>query len=275
LPEIEAVELLKLLMGSQFERENFKKIADEMFSRIMMSDGESYMTLNNSDRITYFKNAKRSAILSIVSLQTYLLLDVFGRYPLYEKWAGYAAILSGCLMVLSWGMGKLEDLTQDYSLREIYIVFKNFIHRRRTQDQFLLPSNMNAEEEITNQLAQWLNSQKLVPAGAGAVDVARKVLRYAFLESKPLPSGLEFSGKSLYYLEWRGTEISDEAQGALDKAATGGIDFAQSNLDMQIKRDGAGVPLPISQQNLDNIRIDGLVPVILSIQPAANVSLLN
>ncbi len=47
----------------------------------------------------------------------------------------------------------------------------------------------------------------------------------------------------------------------------GGIDFAQSNLDMQIKRDGAGVVLPVSQQNLENIRIDGLVPEILSIQP--------
>jgi hypothetical protein len=55
----------------------------------------------------------------------------------------------------------------------------------------------------------------------------------------------------------------------------GGIDFAQSNLNLQIKRDGAGVPLPISQQNLDNIRIDGLVPVILNIQPAANVPLLG
>jgi hypothetical protein len=41
---------------------------------------------------------------------------------------------------------------------------------------------------------------------------------------------------------------------------------------MQIKRDGAGVPLPISQQNLDNIRIDGLVPVILGIRPASAVA---
>ena len=56
-----------------------------------------------------------------------------------------------------------------------------------------------------------------------------------------------------------------------ETALRGGIDFAQSNLDMQIKRDGAGVPLPISQQNLDHIRIDGLVPVILDIKPAAGV----
>ncbi len=49
----------------------------------------------------------------------------------------------------------------------------------------------------------------------------------------------------------------------------GGIDFAQSNLDLQIKRDGAGVLLPVGQQDLDNIKIDGLVPLILNIQPAA------
>jgi hypothetical protein len=53
----------------------------------------------------------------------------------------------------------------------------------------------------------------------------------------------------------------------------GGIDFAQSNLDMQIRRDGAGVPLPVSQQNLDGIKIDGLVPVILDIKPAASMPL--
>ncbi len=55
--------------------------------------------------------------------------------------------------------------------------------------------------------------------------------------------------------------------------ATGGIDFAQANLNMQIRRDGKGVPLPVSQQNLDNIRIDGLVPVILNIQSAVGVPL--
>jgi hypothetical protein len=51
----------------------------------------------------------------------------------------------------------------------------------------------------------------------------------------------------------------------------GGIDLARSSLDMQIKRDGAGVPLPVSQQNLDNIRINGLIPVILDIRPASSV----
>jgi len=60
-----------------------------------------------------------------------------------------------------------------------------------------------------------------------------------------------------------------------DPTLRGGIDFAQSNLNMQIKRDGAGVLLPISQQNLDSIHIDGLVPVILNIRPAAGALVLG
>ena len=51
----------------------------------------------------------------------------------------------------------------------------------------------------------------------------------------------------------------------------GGIDFNSANLSLQIKRDGHGVPLPIDQQDLENIKIDGLIPVIIDIKPAANL----
>jgi hypothetical protein len=63
-----------------------------------------------------------------------------------------------------------------------------------------------------------------------------------------------------------------------DRAATaapGGIDLNAASLDLQIKRDGNGVPLPVSQQNLDNIKIDGLVPVILDIKPAVGLPLFS
>jgi len=59
-------------------------------------------------------------------------------------------------------------------------------------------------------------------------------------------------------------------QAQLSFTAKGGIDFSQSNLDMQIRRDGNGVVLPVSRQNLDKIHIEGLVPVILSIRPAGS-----
>ncbi|MBF0485174.1 MAG: hypothetical protein HQL16_01540 [Candidatus Omnitrophica bacterium] len=61
---------------------------------------------------------------------------------------------------------------------------------------------------------------------------------------------------------------------ALTKDVYGGISLSQSTLDMEIKRDGKGVVLPVSQQDFDNIHIDGLVPVILDIKPVNNNALI-
>jgi len=47
----------------------------------------------------------------------------------------------------------------------------------------------------------------------------------------------------------------------------GGISLNAKLLDLQIKRDGNGIPLPLSQQPLDKINIQGFVPQIISIQP--------
>gem|GEM_PF-2167926 len=55
----------------------------------------------------------------------------------------------------------------------------------------------------------------------------------------------------------------------------GGIDLNAANLNLRIKRGGKGVPLPISQQNLEDIHIDGLIPVILNIKPAIESTFLS
>lgn len=53
----------------------------------------------------------------------------------------------------------------------------------------------------------------------------------------------------------------------------GGIDLDPRKLDLQIKRDGNGVPLPVSAQPWDAINIQGFVPVIYRIEPV-NIPLL-
>jgi hypothetical protein len=55
----------------------------------------------------------------------------------------------------------------------------------------------------------------------------------------------------------------------------GGIDLNSRNLNLQIKRDGAGVPLPIGLQQVENIRLDGLTPEILSIDPVTSLPVLS
>ncbi len=56
----------------------------------------------------------------------------------------------------------------------------------------------------------------------------------------------------------------------------GGIDLDPTILDLQIKRDGKGVPLPIWDQPIEQMHIEGFVPVIINIQsiPASQVPLL-
>lgn len=60
------------------------------------------------------------------------------------------------------------------------------------------------------------------------------------------------------------------------QATKGGIDFNSANLNLIIKRDGHGVPLPMAQQDLAQLsRIPGFEPEILSIQPAINLPVLK
>jgi hypothetical protein len=47
----------------------------------------------------------------------------------------------------------------------------------------------------------------------------------------------------------------------------GGIDLAQKHLDMQIQRDGEGIPLPVSEQDFSGIRLEGLKVRIEFIRP--------
>ncbi len=67
-----------------------------------------------------------------------------------------------------------------------------------------------------------------------------------------------------------------EKYGADAAMTPGGIDFDSRNLDLRIKRDGNGVPLPVSQQNMDELmKIDYFEAVIVSIKPITNLPILS
>jgi hypothetical protein len=57
--------------------------------------------------------------------------------------------------------------------------------------------------------------------------------------------------------------------------APGGIDFNPKALDLNIKRDGQGLPLPVSQQPMEDfMKLDGFTPVIINITPIQNLPLI-
>ncbi|MDO8579885.1 MAG: hypothetical protein Q7S13_00200, partial [Candidatus Omnitrophota bacterium] len=54
----------------------------------------------------------------------------------------------------------------------------------------------------------------------------------------------------------------------------GGINLNPALLDMQIKRDPNGIPLPFPQQPLENMHIEGFIPIIIEIIPISTVPML-
>ena len=68
-----------------------------------------------------------------------------------------------------------------------------------------------------------------------------------------------------------GASLSPAAQGV---QRPGGIDLNPALLDLQIKRDANFVPLPLPQQPLQQMHIEGFIPVIINITPVTNLPLL-
>ncbi len=65
--------------------------------------------------------------------------------------------------------------------------------------------------------------------------------------------------------------ISDKAQAG----DLGGIDLNASKLDLQIRRDGKGIPLPLNRKDWGWLDIQGITPVINRIEPVSSLFLLN
>jgi phosphomannomutase len=51
----------------------------------------------------------------------------------------------------------------------------------------------------------------------------------------------------------------------------GGINLNPALLDLQIKRDGNGVPLPVNLQPIQQMHIDGFIPIIIHVTPVVNL----
>ena len=68
---------------------------------------------------------------------------------------------------------------------------------------------------------------------------------------------------------WR-ADNKENDQAALvapQRSSPGGIDFNPKLLDLQIKRNGKGIPLPLNQQPILKMNIQGFFPIIINITP--------
>ncbi len=97
------------------------------------------------------------------------------------------------------------------------------------------------------------------------MEVINQVSRYTG-ESETFDIIIRWLEQNRTRINAENTSLSQSA-GNSSSSPVGGIDFDPSKLNLQIKRDGHGVPLPLIQQDLLNIDIKGLQPIIIKIQP--------
>ena len=70
--------------------------------------------------------------------------------------------------------------------------------------------------------------------------------------------------------------ITSLEKGDAAMSPTGGIDLNSSNMDLLIKRDGRGVPLPLPMQDMKALeRIEGFIPNIIEIRPMITLPFLS
>lgn len=91
--------------------------------------------------------------------------------------------------------------------------------------------------------------------------------------------GNDYTGKKSLYSPMVAVYLKNKDEAAGTDRATidntvGGINLAPDMMDMQIKRDGKGIALPLIQQPIGNLNIQGLMPVDINIQLVPNLPLL-
>jgi hypothetical protein len=70
--------------------------------------------------------------------------------------------------------------------------------------------------------------------------------------------------------------VNDRAMKSDNEFTRGGIDLNSANFNLVIKRDGKGIALPISQQDMAQFAtIGGFVPKILSIKTVTSLPFLD
>ncbi len=70
------------------------------------------------------------------------------------------------------------------------------------------------------------------------------------------------------------SQDTDEAM-MVNKENFGGINLDPAMLDLQIKRDGKGVPLPVGDQDFSMMHIQGFLPIIINVTPVSLPALLG
>jgi len=142
-------------------------------------------------------------------------------------------------------VGTVEDRVQAFldRIKSDFGITEAVLGRYREAKRLVTIDNNSTREDL---------SKNVAAASAQLQPVMEEKLRAAR------------SGKGV--LNGAGDDAAMKDRNAVPKDL-GGIDLDAKKLDLQIKRDGKGVALPVDQQDWSKINIQGFIPVIYKIEP--------
>ena len=126
-------------------------------------------------------------------------------------------------------------------------------------------------EQLRNQVAEVLREAgEIIPVGALAAELGR---------ATPAPEALRLQAiiNAMVQFELRIQELSGvtvSADSVTASSPLGGINLNPALLNLQIKRDNNGIPLPLPQQPVGDMNIEGFLPIIINITPIPSLPML-
>jgi len=153
------------------------------------------------------------------------------------------------------GWGALRNFKNTHSQLERFMVnFADFAMTEEAKGSKNSPVLIDPEDKVQNQVVGVRVEEQIYPEKT--IIVGNDQAETTILNRPKIATG---------------ADTRQDRGSATRPAHTGGIDFTK--VDVQIKRDGNGVPLPIPMQDLGQIekRLKGFTPVIINVAPLPNL----
>ncbi|MCC6759104.1 MAG: hypothetical protein IT395_05735, partial [Candidatus Omnitrophica bacterium] len=147
--------------------------------------------------------------------------------------------------------------------------YKALMTQQGTMADFIIDNKFSEALEVARQMKTQIDRLKASPE-----------LREYILQTlkKSIDDLDEIISSNILRLESKINAPAPSAQPASASAPVeqnvGGIDLNPVNLNLQVKRDGNGVPLPLINQSVREMNIEGFYPVIINITPVNNLPML-
>jgi NAD+ synthase (glutamine-hydrolysing) len=166
------------------------------------------------------------------------------------------------------GKTAVRELKEELGVHVLPNVLK-VVFEAEGEDGWCITNNAWTRQRLVAMVISYEQSLQLSPkAGDDLVEGSQQWMPVHDLPADIFSNHADLIMAGARAIEDGEVKVVDQAMlGQSDPWKKGGIDFNTVGLDLQIRRDENGIPLPLLQQPIRDMHIEGFYPVILNITP--------